>query len=160
MTTTIDWDFFYPMSSGDITGLIFGGFTGLGYAATLFLPDCKDAGLEMGASALMVYQWWVRDYTIYEKIIGPIPDYVQLIVSAFYMFTCVTNSPNTDLATALVFYAKYFQALFLPYVYVTSYLQGSRHDTFVAAYALMKQIFNIVDSTNYVLGSPLDAIFI
>lgn len=30
-----------------------------------------------------------------------------------------------------------------------TYLNGPRHDMFVASFALVKQIFNIIDSTNY-----------
>lgn len=109
----------------------------------------------------MVYDWFRKDkYTLPEQIVGPIPDFLQIIFSGFYMFTCLAGSNLTGIATALTFMTKYLQAAFLTYVYVLNYLNGSRHDTFVASFALMKQFFNVVDATNYVLGNPLDHLFI
>lgn len=137
------------MTSADISGLAFGAFTGAGYASTLFLGDCKDAGLELAASFFMIYEW-IRNpgFTINETIIGPIPDVIQMILSFYYMFACVTQN-NATLATELVFWAKYLQAAFAPYMYILTYLNGTRHDPFVASFALVKQIFNIIDATNY-----------
>jgi hypothetical protein len=41
------------------------------------LPNCADAGFEIGASAFMILEWWKNpNYSLTEKIIGPIVDYV------------------------------------------------------------------------------------
>ena len=137
------------MTIADWQGVAFGGLSGLGYAATIFLPDCGDAGFEIGASSFMVYEWFANPgYTDIERIVGPIADYIQVALSIFYMYSCVAKS-NTAIATELVFWAKYLQAAVLPYVYIMTYLNGPRHDMFMSSFALMKQIFNIVDSSNY-----------
>ena len=129
--------------------MAFGGLSGIGYAATIWLPDCDDAGFEIGASSFMVYNWFTNPgYTLIERILGPIPDYIQVVLSMFYMYSCVTNT-NLAISTELVFITKYLQAAVLPYVYIMSYLNGPRHDMFLAAFALLKQIFNILDATNY-----------
>ena len=126
-----------------------GSLSGIGYAATIWLPDCGDAGFEMGASAFMIYEWWTNPgYTLVERILGPMTDYMQVGLSVFYMYACVSKN-FTPLATELVFWGKYIQAAVLPYVYVMTYLNGPRHDMFVAAFALIKQFFNILDSSNY-----------
>jgi hypothetical protein len=159
--SSIDWDPFYTLSGSDIQGLIFGGFAGLGYTATLFLPNCNDAGFEMAASAFNVYHYWSSSgYNIIERVLVPIPDIIQILLSIYYMFACITKSTNTTLITALVQYTKYLQAAFSPYTIILTYLKGDRHDTFVAAFSLVKAIWNTVDATNYVLGDPLDVYFV
>jgi len=113
------------------------------------LPDCADAGLEIGASAFIIRQWFINPgFTTIEKIIGPIVDYIQIGLSFFYIYGCISNN-YTSLSTELVFLGKYLQAPVLTYFYVTSYLQGTRHDMFNVSFALLKQIFNVLDSTNY-----------
>jgi hypothetical protein len=85
-------DFIYHWDRADLQGAIFGSLSGIGYSATLFLPICVDAGFEMGASFFIILQWWKNPgYTLIEKIIGPIPDYTQMLFSLYYMYTCITK---------------------------------------------------------------------
>jgi hypothetical protein len=129
---------FYPFTAADWQGLGLGALTGAGYAATMFLPNCADAGFEIGASSFMVYEWWANPgFTIYERIIGPIPDYAQIVLSIFYMYACFSNN-FTALATEMVFWTKYVQSAILPYVYVMTYFNGPRHDLFLTSFSLLK----------------------
>jgi len=103
----------------------------------------------MGASAFMIYHWFQNPgFTILEKIIGPIPDYIQILSSIFYMYSCITKN-YIDESFILVNGAKYLQASVLPYVIVLTFMQGDRHDMFTAGFASWKFIFNILDATIY-----------
>ena len=76
----------------------------------------------MGASAFMIYHWFQNPgFTLYEKIIGPVPDYIQLLSSIFYMYSCVTKT-YLDESFILVNGAKYIQASVLPYVIVLTFM--------------------------------------
>jgi hypothetical protein len=47
----------------------------------------------MGASAFMIYHWFQNPgFTLLEKIFGPIPDYIQILSSTFYMYSCITKT--------------------------------------------------------------------
>ena len=131
-----------------------GGIVGLGYAATLPLPKCDDAGFEMAASFFMAYEVWNnKGFVLAEKIILPIPDYIQLGSSLYYMIACITST-NTHIAANLVFITKYIQAAVLPYTAYMAYINGPQHDTFLAGFAMMKSIFNFVDATIwYIYGN-------
>ena len=133
-----------------------GGFVGLGYAATIPLPKCDDAGFEMAASFFMAYEVWNNEgFVLAEKIILPVPDYVQLGASLYYMITCITNS-NTHFAANIVFITKYVQAAVLPYTAYMTYINGPQHDPFLAAFAMVKAFFNIADSTIwYIYGNNI-----
>jgi hypothetical protein len=148
---TENWDPFYTLTTADWGGLGFGALSGIGYAATIWLPDCADAGFEMGASAFIIYELFGTNsgYTLLEQIFLPIPDYIQMGSSIFYMYACVSKNYTSE-ATWLVFMVKYLQAAVLPYVYVMSYLQGPRHNMFLASFAFVKQFFNFLDSTVYI----------
>ena len=142
---------------------MFGGASGLGYSATFFLGVCEDAGFELGASLFVIYNWFRNPgYTIEEKIIGPIPDYVQFLTSLYYMYHCLLKTNNVKMATDIVNWVKYFQAAVLPYVYIRSYMQGVRHDMFTASFTFMKAIFNTIDASLYfnerfgVIGKLID----
>lgn len=140
-------DFIYHWERADINGAIFGSLSGLGYSATLFLPLCVDAGFEMGASFFISLHWWTNPgYTLIEKIIGPIPDYLQILLSIYYMYTCITKH-NVDTAALMVNWVKYLQAAFLPYVTVRTFMQGPRHDMFTSGFTIWKFIFNIIDAS-------------
>jgi hypothetical protein len=143
------WDPFYEFTLTDWQGLGFGSLSGAGYAATIWLPDCGDAGFEVAATAFMIYEWFSNQgFTDVEKILGPIFDYVQVGLSFFYMYACVSKN-YTGVATEAVFWGKYLQAAVLPYVIVMTYLNGPRHDMFMASFASFKLFFNILDSSNY-----------
>ena len=141
--------FFYHWDNADWQGAAFGALSGIGYAATIFLPDCVDAGFELGASAFMVYEWFSNPgFILAERIIGPIPDYAQLALSLFYMIACIAKIQQ-GIATELVNWAKYGQALFLPYLTIRTFMQGPRHNMFVAGFTFLKGIFNVLDASNY-----------
>lgn len=128
----------------------FGALSGVGYAATIWLPDCGDAGFEVGASAFMIYEWYSNPgYTAWERGLGPLVDYLQVGLSMYYMYACVTHNYYAPLATELVFWGKYIQAAVLPYVITMTYLNGPRHDMFLASFSSFKMFFNILDSSNY-----------
>jgi hypothetical protein len=76
----------------------------------------------MGASTFMIFHWFQNPgFTLYEKIIGPIPDYIQLLSSIFYMYSCITKT-YLDESFILVNGAKYLQASVLPYVIVLTFM--------------------------------------
>lgn len=124
---------------------------------------CEDAGFELGASVFVIYNWFRNSgYTTVEKVIGPIPDYIQIVTSLFYMYQCFIKSSNVKMATDIVNWIKYLQAAVLPYVYIRSYMQGVRHDMFTASFLFMKAIFNTIDASIYfnerfgVIGKLID----
>ena len=124
---------------------------------------CEDAGFELGTSLFVIYNWFRNPgYTIEEKIIGPIPDYVQIVTSIYYMYNCLLKTNNVKIATDIVNSVKYFQASVLPYVYIRSYMLGARHDMFTASFTLMKAVFNTIDASLYfnerfgVIGKLID----
>jgi len=89
----------------------------------------------------VIYTWFKNPgYSLPEYLIGPIPDYIQIIASFFYI---------VKMATDLVNWVKYFQASVLPYMYVRSYMLGARHDMFSASFAFMKAFFNTLDASIY-----------
>lgn len=48
-----------------------------------------------------------------EKYIGPVPDYMQIMLSLFYMFSCVFNTNQVEWAANMVNLTKYIQGLSL-----------------------------------------------
>jgi hypothetical protein len=101
----------------------------------------------MGASAFMIYHWFSNPgFTLIEKIIGPIPDYLQLLLSSFYIVSCVTKT-YIDESFIYVNGAKLLQASVLPYVILTTFMLGDRHDMFTTGFAFWKFIFNLVDAS-------------
>jgi hypothetical protein len=73
----------------------------------MFLPTCVDAGFEMGASFFMILHWWKNPgYEWVERIIGPIPDYLQMIASVYYMYSCIIKENIRD-AHLIVNWLKY-----------------------------------------------------
>ena len=98
----------------------------------------------------MIYTWFKNPgYSLPEYLIGPIPDYIQIIASFFYMYQCLFKGNYVKMATDLVNWVKYFQASVLPYMYVRSYMLGARHDMFSASFAFMKALFNTLDASIY-----------
>lgn len=94
-------------------------------------------------------QWWVAPgFTLIESLLGPIPDYIQVVFSLFYMYACVTKN-YTDQATVMVMTTKYLQAAVLPYMTVMTYLNGPRHNMFLAGFTFMKAFFNFYDASDY-----------
>ncbi len=76
----------------------------------------------MGASTFMIFHWFQNPgFTLSEKIIGPIPDYIQLLSSIFYMYSCITKT-YLDESFILVNGVKYLQASVLPYVIVLTFM--------------------------------------
>ena len=70
---------------------------------------CEDAGFELGASVFIIYGWFKNPgYTLEEKRVGPIPDYIQIVTSLFYMYQCLLKTNNVKIATDVVNWVKYF----------------------------------------------------
>jgi hypothetical protein len=115
----------------------------------MFLKKCDDAGFEMGASAFMIYHWFSNPgFTLIEKILGPIPDYLQLLLSSVYIYSCVTKN-YIDETYTYVNGAKLLQASVLPYVILTTFMKGDRHDMFTSWFGLWKFAFNAIDGSVY-----------
>jgi hypothetical protein len=64
------------------------------------------------------------------------------------MIACIAKVQE-GIATELVHLAKYGQALFLPYMTIRTFMQGPRHNMFVAGFTFLKGIFNVLDASNY-----------
>lgn len=103
----------------------------------------------MGASAYVIYQYWHNQgYTLIEKLLGPVPDYAQIVLSIYYMYSCIVKR-NIQEALLYVNSVKYLQAFTLPYVVVRTFMQGDRHDMFTAGFMFWKAIFNFIDASVY-----------
>lgn len=139
------------MSTSDKIELALGILTGLGYGAELLLPnDCAEAGFEMGASGFMIYSWYAnKGFTVFEKIVGPLPDYAQLGFQSVYMYKCIKDKDTKEILD-YVSVTKLVQATFLTWVYYFGFQKdNARNDYFVAAFSVVKQLFNGLDAILY-----------
>ena len=141
-------------------GLAFGTFSGLGALGTVWLPVCQDAGYELPASFYAAYAVINNPgFTLAEKIILPIPDYAQFVVTLYYIWVCMAKPGMAYVVSDVVQITKLVQTIFLPYISIMTYQNGPQHDAFTAGFTFMNAIFNLVDVAWYYIYNYSDLHF-
>ena len=82
----------HPINSENYAGVAMGLFSGVGSLATVWLPVCQDAGFELPSAAYVAYSVINNPgLTKTEKMILPIPSYIQGLVSFYYIWVCMAK---------------------------------------------------------------------
>ncbi len=73
-----------------------GLLTGIGYVSSIFLTGCEELGIELAVSAFMIFNTYCAGYyPLWEFILLPLPDFVQIAGQLMQFNACILNVDST-----------------------------------------------------------------